>query len=68
MGNNIQNINRPTGQKGGRMKLLTGNNLIILLMIEYTLVAIAYGFDGNWPKVLYFVGATILSLGVLWMK
>ena len=50
------------------MKYLDGNSLIIVLIIEYAIIAIAYGFAHNWAKVTYFVGAIIISLGVLWMK
>lgn len=50
------------------MKFLSGNGLIILLIIEYIIIAVIYGFEGNWAKATYFLGATIISLGVLWMK
>lgn len=43
-----------------------GDYLIYLMLALYALAVIGYAWDGNWPKVLYFVGAIILSLGVLW--
>ena len=50
------------------MKYLSGNALIILLIVEYIIIAAVYGFEQNWGKFTYFVGATIISFGVLWMK
>lgn len=50
------------------MKFLSGNSLIILLIIEYIIIAGVYGYEQNWGKAIYFVGATIISFGVLWMK
>lgn len=43
-----------------------GNLLLKVLIAEYILIAIAFGIQGNWAKSLYFMGAVILSLGVLW--
>ena len=50
------------------MKYLTGNGLIIFLIIEYIIIALVYSLEQNWAKATYFIGATIISLGVLWMK
>lgn len=50
------------------MKFLDGNGLMILLSVEYLLIAAVYGYECNWAKATYFLGATIISLGVLWMK
>lgn len=50
------------------MKYLDGNGLIILLIIEYIIIAVVYGFEQNWGKATYFLGAAIISFGVLWMK
>ena len=50
------------------MKYLYGDTLMWILLVEYILIAVAFGIDGNYPKVLYFVGAGILTLGVLWMS
>ena len=45
-----------------------GNLLLKILMCEYGVIALVYGIQGNWAKMTYFIGAVILSLGVLWMK
>jgi len=40
----------------------------MLLIIEYVVIAGAYAVQRDWSKVIYFVGAIILSIGVLKMK
>lgn len=45
-----------------------GHNLLKLLIVEYVVIALAFALHKNWAKMTYFIGATILSLGVLWMK
>jgi len=45
-----------------------GDKFLIVLIIEYACLAIAYLWQKNYPKALYFTGAIILSLGVLWAK
>ena len=45
-----------------------GDTFVKILIIEYIIIAIAYAFQKDWARVLYFVGAIILSLGVLGMK
>jgi len=45
-----------------------GNLFVKILILEYIIIAIAYMFSKDYARVLYFVGAIILSLGVLWMK
>ena len=45
-----------------------GNKFVVLLICEYIIITIAYIFQKDWARVAYFIGATILSLGVLWMK
>lgn len=42
-----------------------GDSLMYLLMVIYLLAAIAYAYEGNYPKAIYFIGAIILSVGVL---
>jgi len=37
-------------------------------MLEYTVIAIAFALQGNWAKMAYFIGATIISGSVLFMK
>ena len=45
-----------------------GDFFVKLLMVEYAVIAIAYGWQQDWARVMYFVGAIILSVGVLNMK
>jgi len=45
-----------------------GNWLLRFLIIEYGIIAIVYLWAGDWARAMYFIGAIILSLGVLWMK
>ena len=45
-----------------------GNLLLKILMVEYGVIALAYGLQGNWAKMTYFIGAVVISLGVLWMR
>ena len=45
-----------------------GDTFVKILIAEYTIIAIAYGFQRDWARVLYFIGAIILSVGVLNMK
>jgi len=50
------------------IKFLEGDMLLIILLVQYILIGIVYGLNDNWGKCLYFVGASILSIGVLIMK
>jgi uncharacterized membrane protein len=50
------------------MKFLTGNGLIILLILQYAAIATVFAWQKNWGKAIYFVGAVIISVGVLWME
>lgn len=45
-----------------------GETLIIILIVEYAIIAAAFGIQSDWARVLYYIGAIIISLGVLWMK
>lgn len=44
-----------------------GDIFVKCLIVAYAIIAIAYGVRGDMGRVLYFVGAIILSLGVLKM-
>jgi len=50
------------------MKYLDGDLFLIMLLVQYIIIAVLYGVNDNWGKCLYFVGASILSVGVLMMK
>lgn len=45
-----------------------GNVFVKGLMCAYAVISIAYVIDGDWARVKYFIGAIILSWGVLGMK
>jgi hypothetical protein len=45
-----------------------GDKLTSLLIVANIIITAAYLYEGNIPKVLYFGGATILTIGVLMMK
>lgn len=45
-----------------------GNKLLHLLIIEYMIIMIAFMFQKDYARGLYFLGATIISFAVLWMK
>lgn len=45
-----------------------GNKLLLILIAEYSIICIAYLYSKDYARALYFFGAVVLSLGVLWMK
>ena len=42
--------------------------LMYWLMVNYTIIALAYLSQGDYARVLYFVSALGISAAVLWMK
>lgn len=45
-----------------------GDRLVMIQMALYCACAAGYAWDGNFPKVLYFVGALVLTVGVFLMR
>ena len=45
-----------------------GDTFVKVLIVEYAIIVAAYVWQRDWARVAYFVGAIILSLGVLNMK
>ena len=45
-----------------------GATFVKILIVEYMVIALAYVTQGDWARVAYFIGAIILSFGVLFMK
>lgn len=41
--------------------------LMLALIVAYVLIATAAALERNWPRVLYFIGAIVISIAVLWM-
>ena len=48
--------------------LPSANSLIVINVVWYLLLAVAFAFEGNIGKVPYWTGAAILSVGVMFMK
>ena len=38
------------------------------LMVQYVVAALVYGWSGDWPRCYYWIGATIITGSVLWMR
>jgi hypothetical protein len=47
---------------------MSGDTFMKILIGLYACASVAYAYEGNLPKFLYFFGSVILSAGVLWMK
>lgn len=47
---------------------MSGNLFVYLMIGLQALAAVGYAGEGEWSKTTYFVGAVILSIGVLGMK
>ncbi len=45
-----------------------GNNLLKLFLVEYIIVCSVFVLSGSWNKMLYYIGASILTLALLLMK
>jgi hypothetical protein len=41
---------------------------MLALIVAYAVIALAAGWERNWPRALYFVGAIVISVAVLWMS
>jgi drug/metabolite transporter (DMT)-like permease len=35
------------------------------LLAIYVLATLAYLFEGNWPKFMYFAGSAIITIGIM---
>ena len=47
---------------------MISTSLMILLAAEYVVIAIAAACEKNYPRSLYFIGALVISIAVLWMS
>lgn len=45
-----------------------GDRLAWWLIANYVLVGLAYGWAGDWPRVLYWAGATLIVTATVWME
>ena len=48
--------------------LINGTLLMQGLVVFYVVIAVVFAFEGNWPKVLYWISAGLITTSVLWMK
>ena len=53
---------------GGEEGMINGTMLMQGLVVFYVIVAIVFGFEGNWAKCTYWIGASIITSSVLVMK
>lgn len=45
-----------------------GDLFVKVMIVEYLVIALVYGLNHNWAKVLYFLSAALISVSVLMMK
>lgn len=43
------------------------DNLLLINLIWYLILACAFGLAGIYPKTIYFLGAAVLTIGVVMM-
>ncbi len=46
---------------------MMSTGLMLALIVFYLGITVAALWEKNWPRVLYFVGAIVISVAVLWM-
>ena len=47
---------------------MNGDWLVKCLVAQYAVIACVYGWQGNWPKMLYWIGAGLIGTSVVMMK
>ena len=47
--------------------MLSGG-LMLGLIVFYLVVVVVSAWEGNWPRALYWTGASLITTAVLWMK
>lgn len=48
--------------------MINGTLLMQILVCVYVVVAVIFGYEGDWPKAAYWVGAAIITSSVVFMK
>jgi uncharacterized membrane protein YuzA (DUF378 family) len=48
--------------------MLSGNSLVKILIFEYFVIAAVYGMNKDWSRLVYWIGAIVLNVGILTMK
>lgn len=46
---------------------MMSTGLMLVLLVFYAGITVAALWERNWPRALYFIGAIIISVAVLWM-
>lgn len=47
---------------------MSGDMLMKGLIVTYVVAALVFAWEGNWPKMTYWIGASIITGSVLVMK
>ena len=45
---------------------MTSSTLMIVLIVEYLVIAALSASERRWPRVLYYIAAALISVAVLW--
>jgi len=45
---------------------MISNWLIKLLLVQYAIITVVCVYECNWPRVIYWVGAGLIQVGILW--
>lgn len=40
--------------------------MMVALIAFYALVSLVSGIEGNWPRCLYWIGAGLITIAVIW--
>ena len=48
--------------------MLNGNVLITVLIVEFAIIAGVYAYNHDWPRLVYWLGAVMVNIGILKMK
>ena len=46
---------------------MTSTTMMVALILQYLVIAVAAACERNWPRVLYWLAAVQINLAVLWM-
>lgn len=47
--------------------LMVSTWMMIVLAVEYALIVLAAVYERNWSRALYFIGAILITVAILWM-
>lgn len=54
----------PEDEKGD---VTLGHKFMIALVVQYVITAGVFAYEGNYPKMVYWAGAALITSSVLWM-